>query len=49
MIEPAWTLRWLTAARCRIILAALLLLDVVAHVRYLGHNCPIDLAGLPRA
>src|SRR3954471_6931684 len=43
--EPAWRLRWLTPARCRMTLAALLLLDVVGHVRYLNHDCPIDLAG----
>ena len=44
-MEPAWRLRWLTPARCRMILAAVLLLDVLGHVHYLNHDCPIDLAG----
>jgi len=42
---PAWKLDWLTPARCRMLLALVLLLDVVGHVRYLRHDCPIDLAG----
>jgi hypothetical protein len=42
---PAWDLRWLTAARCRMILGAVLLLGVVSHIRYLHNNCPIDLVG----
>ena len=42
---PPWRLGWLTPARCRIILAIVLLFDVVGHVRYLNHNCPIDLSG----
>src|SRR6476659_5798667 len=45
LASPAWTLDWLTPGRCRIILALVLLLDVVGHVRYLNHNCPIDLSG----
>jgi 4-amino-4-deoxy-L-arabinose transferase-like glycosyltransferase len=43
--RPAWRLVWLTPARCRIILAALLLFDVLAHLHYLHHDCPIDLSG----
>jgi undecaprenyl-diphosphatase len=42
---PAWKLAWLTPARCRILLALVLLLDILGHVRYLNHNCPIDLSG----
>jgi undecaprenyl-diphosphatase len=41
----AWKLDWPTPARCRAILAIVLLLDVFGHVRYLNHNCPIDLSG----
>src|SRR5438067_2580220 len=40
----AWDLAWLTPARCRMILAAVLVLDAVAHVHYL-HHCPVDLSG----
>lgn len=37
-------LAWLSAGRCRL-LAALLILGVfIAHLLYLTHNCPIDLA-----
>ena len=43
--QPAWKLDWLTPTRCRLILVLFLLLDVVGHVRYLTHDCPIDLAG----
>ena len=42
---PAWKLDWLTPARCRVLLVIVLLLDVVGHVRYLNHDCPIDLSG----
>jgi hypothetical protein len=43
--RPAWRLDWLTPARCRILLALVLLLDVLGHVHYLNDNCPIDLVG----
>src|SRR3954468_10394226 len=43
--ESVWKLDRLTPARCRIILIALLLLGGVAHVRYLTHDCPLDLSG----
>jgi hypothetical protein len=43
--QRAWRLAWLTPLRCRIILAALLLLGFLGHLRYLTHNCPIDLSG----
>src|SRR5437660_2539988 len=42
---PAWRLAWLTPARCRMILLLVLALDCVGHVRYLTHDCPIDLSG----
>ncbi|HYO11140.1 MAG TPA: glycosyltransferase family 39 protein [Tepidisphaeraceae bacterium] len=42
---PAWNLTWLTPQRCRMILVAVLLLDVYGHVNYLKHDCPIDLSG----
>ena len=40
----ASNLAWLTPARCRLILAAVLLLGFLGHLRYLTHDCPIDLA-----
>jgi hypothetical protein len=43
--EPTWQFDWLTPARCRIMLVALLLLAGVAQVRYLNHKCPLDLSG----
>jgi 4-amino-4-deoxy-L-arabinose transferase-like glycosyltransferase len=43
--QRAWRLAWLTPLRCRIILAALLLLGFLGHLRYLTHDCPIDLSG----
>src|SRR5438128_1846596 len=41
----AWKLAWLTPLRCRIILAVILLLGFLGHLRYLTHDCPIDLSG----
>ncbi len=43
--RPAWRLAWLTPGRCRLILAAVLLLGFFGHLRYLTHNCPLDLSG----
>src|SRR6185295_14760803 len=43
--RPAWKLAWLTPRRCRIILAAVLLWGFFSHLRYLMHDCPIDLSG----
>src|SRR5437763_7359057 len=43
--RPAWNLGWLTPARCRLILAGVLLLGFVSHLLYLTHDCPIDLSG----
>src|SRR4051812_7410977 len=43
--QRAWKLAWLTPLRCRIILAALLVLGFLGHLRYLTHDCPIDLSG----
>jgi hypothetical protein len=42
--SPAWRLDWLTPGRCRVILAAVLLLGFLGHVHYLIRDCPIDLA-----
>src|SRR5258706_13171403 len=42
---PAWKLTWLTPARCRLIFAALMLFGFLGHLRYLQHDCPIDLSG----
>jgi len=44
--RPAvWRLEWLTPVWCRIIFAGLLLFSLVAHWRYLTHDCPVDLSG----
>jgi 4-amino-4-deoxy-L-arabinose transferase-like glycosyltransferase len=43
--RPAWRLDWLTPRRCRMLLAIVLVLGAVLHVRYLTHDCPIDLSG----
>jgi undecaprenyl-diphosphatase len=42
--RPVWRLGWLTPARSRLILAAVLLAGFLGHLRYLTHDCPIDLA-----
>src|SRR5882724_10529442 len=42
---PVWELKWLTPARCRLIFAALMLFGFLGHLRYLQHDCPIDLSG----
>ena len=41
----AWKFHWLTPARCRWTFALLMLLGFIAHLRYLQHDCPIDLSG----
>src|SRR3954465_2686126 len=38
-------LDWLTPAWCRTILALVLALGFLSHVRYLTHDCPVDLSG----
>ena len=43
--QPAWSPARLTPARCRLILAAVLLLGFVGHLWYLTDDCPIDLSG----
>src|SRR5258708_312450 len=43
--QPAWTLNWLPPARCRLIVAALIVVGFLGHLRYLQHDCPIDLSG----
>ncbi len=40
-----WTFDWLTPLPCRILFALVLTFGVVSHLRYLNHNCPIDLSG----
>ncbi|MFI5381495.1 MAG: hypothetical protein ACHRHE_19530, partial [Tepidisphaerales bacterium] len=42
--SPAWRLHWLTPARCRWLLAAILLGGFLLHLRYLTHDCPVDLS-----
>jgi hypothetical protein len=37
--------KWLTPARCRWLLAVLLIVDFSGQLYYLIHNCPIDLSG----
>src|SRR5690242_19866156 len=43
--RPVWRLDWLTPARCRLLLAIVLLLGFLGHLRYLTHDCPVDLSG----
>jgi 4-amino-4-deoxy-L-arabinose transferase-like glycosyltransferase len=43
--QQAWRLEWLTPWRCRFILVAVLALGFLSHLRYLTHNCPLDLSG----
>ncbi len=40
-----WRLAWLTPARCRWILAGLILFGAVGHIHYLTNDCPLDLSG----
>ncbi|MGA2496660.1 MAG: glycosyltransferase family 39 protein [Tepidisphaeraceae bacterium] len=42
--SPAWRLQWLTPVRCRWLLAAILAAGFLLHLRYLTHNCPVDLS-----
>ena len=42
---PAGQPAWLTPTRCRLILAAVLLANLLGGWRFLTHDCPIDLAG----
>ena len=44
-ISHVWNFLWLTPARCRLILAALIGFGFVSHLIYLTDNCPIDLSG----
>jgi hypothetical protein len=43
--HSAARLNWLTPARCRSILVAVLALGFIAHLIYLARDCPIDLSG----
>jgi hypothetical protein len=43
--RPVWRFDWLTPARCRLILAAVLALGFAGHLAYLMRDCPIDLSG----
>jgi len=36
---------WLTPWRCRLLFIAVLLLGSLAHLRFLTHDCPVDLSG----
>jgi undecaprenyl-diphosphatase len=40
-----WPLDWLTPWRCRGIFLALLLVGSLTHLRFLTHDCPVDLSG----
>ena len=40
-----WRVGWLTPWRCRAIFVLLLAFGFISHVRYLTHDCPIDLSG----
>jgi len=40
-----WRLPWLTPWVCRLLFAALLAVGFFSHIRYLAHDCPIDLSG----
>lgn len=42
--RSVWNLDGLTPGRCRLILAAVLLLGFLGHLHYLTNDCPIDLA-----
>ncbi len=42
---PSSTRNFLTPGRCRVVFAALLLFGLLSHLRYLYHDCPIDLSG----
>ncbi|HEX2972806.1 MAG TPA: glycosyltransferase family 39 protein, partial [Tepidisphaeraceae bacterium] len=44
-LQRVWKLGWLTPIRCRVILAGLLALGLIGHLRYLNNNCPLDLSG----
>jgi undecaprenyl-diphosphatase len=43
--RPPWRFDWLTPARCRLILALVLLLGFLGHLHYLTRDCPVDLSG----
>ncbi len=43
--RPVWKFDWLTPARCRLLLALALLLSFLGNLRYITHDCPIDLSG----
>jgi 4-amino-4-deoxy-L-arabinose transferase-like glycosyltransferase len=43
--QAAARVAWLTPIRCRVIFVALIVFGFFAHLRYLMHDCPIDLSG----
>src|SRR5204862_4108891 len=43
--NPVWQFDWLTPRRCRAILAVVLLAGFLGNLRYLTHDCPLDLSG----
>src|SRR5688572_14012601 len=45
IVPPSSRIDSLTPARCRLILAAILLAGFGGHLLYLTANCPIDLSG----
>ena len=43
-VSAGWV-RWFTPTRCRVVFAAVVLLNLWGSWRFLTHDCPIDLAG----
>src|SRR4051794_35536646 len=43
--DGVWKLDWLTPRVCRLMFATVLAFGFVSHLRYLTHDCPIDLSG----
>jgi 4-amino-4-deoxy-L-arabinose transferase-like glycosyltransferase len=43
--RPVWQLAWLTPGVCRALFVLLLAFGFLSHLRYLHHDCPIDLSG----
>src|SRR5689334_24711116 len=44
-LRSARSFTWLTPFRCRVIFIAIIAFGFLSHLRYLTHDCPIDLSG----
>jgi 4-amino-4-deoxy-L-arabinose transferase-like glycosyltransferase len=44
-LRSARSFTWLTPFRCRAIFIAIIAFGLLSHLRYLAHDCPIDLSG----